>query len=68
MLPQANRPPAAASGKVQYRVTNGPEYDRALVCRQSSIDECCGILFLEDHAEGCPSRPGVLRWKNTVLR
>jgi len=41
---------------------------RGLVCRQSSIDESCGILFLEDRAEGCPSRPGVLRWKNTVLR
>jgi len=28
---------------------------RRLVWRQSSIDECGGILFLEDHAEGCPS-------------
>lgn len=35
MSPQANRPPAAASGKVQYRVTNWPEYDRALVQRGS---------------------------------
>jgi hypothetical protein len=35
MSPQANPPPAAASGKVQYRVTNWPEYDRALVQRGS---------------------------------
>ena len=35
MSPQANPPPAAASGKVQYRVTNWPEYERALVQRGS---------------------------------
>lgn len=35
MSAQANRPMEAATEKVQYRVTNWPEYDRALVQRGS---------------------------------
>jgi hypothetical protein len=35
MSAQANRPMEAATEKVQYRVTNWPEYDRALVRRGS---------------------------------
>lgn len=35
MSAQANRPTEAATEKVQYRVTNWPEYDRALVQRGS---------------------------------
>ena len=40
----------------------------ALVWRQSSIDECCVILFPEYHPHVRPSRTEVPRWKSTALR
>ena len=54
MSAQANPPLAAAGGKVRYRVTNWPEYDRALVQRGSlmiGFDE----EFLREHGRPAPT-------------
>lgn len=54
MSAQANPPLAAASGKVRYRVTNWPEYDRTLVQRGRltiGFDE----EFLREHWRPAPT-------------
>lgn len=54
MSAQANPPPAAASGKVRYRVTNWPEYDRALVQR-GSLTIWFDEEFLREHWRPAPT-------------
>lgn len=55
MSTQTNVPPAEAGFKAKYRVTNWPEYDRALVGR-GSVTVCFDEEFLREH--WCPAANG----------
>lgn len=67
--PQAHSPPAAASGKVPYRVTNWPEYERALVQRGNWtiwFDE----VFLRERWRPAPTgqRGAPFRYSDAALQ
>lgn len=69
MSPQANPPPTAASGKVQYRVTNWPEYDRALVQR-GNLTIWFDEMFLRERWRPAPTgqRGAPFRYSDAAIQ
>ena len=61
MSPQANPPTEVPTGKAKYRVTNGPEYDRALGQRGNLTSWCDEALVRERWRRGSLRLAGMGR-------
>jgi hypothetical protein len=69
MTTQASQPMEVALPKVQYRVTNGPEYDRALV-RRGSLTIWFDEGFLQDRWRPAPTgkRGAPFQYSDTAIQ
>jgi hypothetical protein len=69
MTTQASQPMEVALPKVQYRVTNGPEYDRALV-RRGSLTIWFDEAFLQDRWRPAPTgkRGAPFQYSDTAIQ